>query len=157
MSADTVHEFHFEGNFDYYMEGSKHFDEPALAQQRDKLRTSPKLRGAALQFWATLGKNLDDELQKEEYTLVHRLIVRALAPELTDEEAAEAAEEDWVEDLNGQPSMDFNRWARVRVNLLQRGVACHSVSLRCYQPPMGALKCYAQQDTEEGSDASHPL
>ena len=35
------------------------------------------------------------------YVYIHRRISKALAPELTDEEAAEAAEEDWAEDLHG--------------------------------------------------------
>merc|ERR1712185_271747 len=64
-----------------------------------------------MQFWATLGKGLNDTMTQDEYAFVHRRITKALAPELDDDEAEEAAEEDWVDDLDGDEEMTFQRYA----------------------------------------------
>ena len=68
-------------------------------RKREALRHSPKVRTAAWHFWATFGVGVHGRIGHDEYKRVHRLIAKALAPELTDEEAAEACEYDWEEDL----------------------------------------------------------
>lgn len=112
--SDLLHEFVFEsrkGGTSYYKQGSAKYDSPELVDRRLKLRDAPKLRTAAMQFWATLGKGLDDHMAHDEYIYVHRRITKALAPELTDEESKEAAKEDWDEDLNGEEIMCFEKCA----------------------------------------------
>ena len=70
--------------------------------KREAIRHSPKVRAAAWHFWATLGKtDPNDTISESQYRMVHRLIARALAPELNDAEAEEAAHDDWMEDLAG--------------------------------------------------------
>ena len=54
-------------------------------------------------------------MSHETYTFIHRRISKALAPELSDEEALEAADEDWAEDLRGADpaeGMPFEQCAR---------------------------------------------
>ena len=76
---------------------------PPSMSKREAIRHSPKVRAASWHFWATFGKtDQNDTISESQYGLVHRLIARALAPELTDDEAAEAAHDDWVEDLAGR-------------------------------------------------------
>ena len=51
----------------------------------------------------------------ETYAYIHRRISKALAPELTDEEAQEAAAEEWLEDLDGDDpdgGLAFDRYAK---------------------------------------------
>ena len=67
--------------------------------ERSSLLRSDKLRSSAMQFWSALGKDLDEMMDREEYGLVHRLIMAAMVPELTDDEAKEAADADWQQDL----------------------------------------------------------
>ena len=71
-----------------------------VAARREALRHAPRVKTAAWSFWSTFGKSMGEEISKAEYMHVHRLIARALAPELNDEEAADAAEKDWGDDLN---------------------------------------------------------
>ena len=81
-----------------------------LEQQRIELRSSSRVWSAAAQFWATLGKQLGETMSRDQYTYVHRRISKALAPELTDQDAHEAAREDWVEDLAGHAEMTLARF-----------------------------------------------
>ena len=52
-------------------------------------------------------------MPKDTYTLIHRRISMALAPELSAAEAAEAADEDWEEDRAGAEAMTFEGGPRV--------------------------------------------
>ena len=70
-----------------------------VAARREALRHAPRVKAAAWNYWSTFGKGMGEELTKAEYMSVHRLIARALAPELNDEEAVLAAEKDWGDDL----------------------------------------------------------
>ena len=65
----------------------------------------------ALQFWLSAGKELGDTMSKEEYVFVHNRLSKALAPMLTEMEMDEAANDDWVEDLGGDLTMNFERYA----------------------------------------------
>ena len=83
---------------------------PPLIQQRIELRGSPRIWTTAAQFWSTLGKQYGETMSRDEYAQVHRRIAKVLAPELTDDEAHEAAQEDWVEDLCGHAEMTLARF-----------------------------------------------
>jgi hypothetical protein len=103
---EKLNRFDFEsgelGAGEYRSAGCASFDAPDMLAKRVEIRRSPKLRAAALKFWVTLGKASESEtISFEEYRRVHVLLCRALAPELSEEEAGEAAAEDWAEDLGG--------------------------------------------------------
>ena len=98
--AKHLHAFHFEGHESYHLEGDASFDTDKMKAKRELVKTSPKLRAAAMQFWTALGKGPEEGMRKDEYCFVHRRITKALAAELTEEEAAEAAEEDWEDDAD---------------------------------------------------------
>ena len=70
----------------------------AAAASHVALLHSAALRSQALLFYKTLGKT-GDILSREEYDFVHRRILAVLAPELSDEEAEQAADDDWLDDL----------------------------------------------------------
>ena len=108
---DALHKFHCECKQDYHLQGDRKFDEPDLLSLREKLRRSPKLKNAAAQYWATVGLEIHEAMTREQYTFVHRRITKALAPELEEDDAAEAAEEDWFDDLAGGDKMTFEKYA----------------------------------------------
>ena len=57
------------------------------------------VKAVALKFWTLLGVGVDVPLAtRAAYMVVHRNVSAVLAPELTEEEAAEAALDDWVDD-----------------------------------------------------------
>ena len=91
--AKHLHAFHFEGHESYHLEGDASFDTDKMKAKRELVKQSPKLRAAAMQFWTALGKGPEEGMRKDEYCFVHRRITKALAAELSEEEAAEAAEE----------------------------------------------------------------
>ena len=87
---EQVDRFHFEEKkkgVPYHRQGTLKFDAPRLRAKREQIRKSPKLRTAVEQFWSCCGKELDDNMNFDEYSLLHDRIVRALAPELTMDEA----------------------------------------------------------------------
>ena len=102
--------FSFEGADAYHLQGDHAFETPELLEAREQLRNSPKLRIAALQFWMSLGKSIDEHMTRDEYCRLHRLITMVLAPELTEAEAAEAADEDYEDDLDGGDTMTLSRY-----------------------------------------------
>ena len=58
------------------------------------------------------GKRRDEAMSRTEYELVHACISRALAPELSPAEVAEAAEEDWCEDAGPDAiTISFEQYA----------------------------------------------
>ena len=58
------------------------------AMLADSRRGSPALRQAAVSFWAALGgKSESDTMTQQEYRFVHVRISKALAPELSAEDA----------------------------------------------------------------------
>ena len=115
-AVDKLNTFHFEGarkkgGLAYHEQGSDEWDTEEHRAARAALFSSSKLHAAALQFWTTLGKDeLDDTIGAEEYGFVHRRITKALAPELSDADAAEAAIEDWQDDAMGAPRMTFEQF-----------------------------------------------
>ena len=101
-----ANEFHFENGQDemaYRQQGSRRWDADDLMRARQALRDSALLRKAALQFWEALGKAEFERLTFPEYAFVHLRISKALAPELSNDEARQAAQEDW-EDDSGSPA-----------------------------------------------------
>ena len=114
--GDDIHRFHFEEAAaadaqPYRLQGDERFDDPQIVRKRQALKKSTKLRSAILQFWTTLGLAEDATMTKEQYVYIHRRLARALAPDLTAAEAAEAAEEEWKEDLAGTSEMTFELYA----------------------------------------------
>ena len=113
--TDTLNQFHFEQRGSganpqpYYMQGTATFDETPVKQRRSAIADSSKVQSVALQFWTTAGLRAEDTMSKDLYFFVHRRISKALAPELTEVEAAEAAEEDWEEDAQSNERMSFKQ------------------------------------------------
>ena len=110
--TDDIHKFHFEEpgvvtSKPYRMQGDARFEDPEILEKRNALKDSAKLRSAILQFWTTVGLEPDAHMTKENYIYIHRRLSRALAPELSNAEAVEAAEEEWQEDLGGADYMTF--------------------------------------------------
>ena len=99
--------------------------EPAMLA--DSRRGSPALRQAAVSFWAALGgKSESDTMTQQEYRFVHVRISKALAPELSAEDARAAADEDWAEDLGDDEAMTFDHFVE---GLL--GIAHQWIDARC--------------------------
>jgi hypothetical protein len=99
----------------YREQGSALFDEPEIKEMRRAIRSSAKIRSASLQFWTASGLNAKQRMTFETYAYIHRRISKALAPELSDEEAQEAAAEEWLEDLDGDEpdeGLSFDRYAK---------------------------------------------
>ena len=94
----------------YHRQGRPSLHTPALLAARERVRHSRRLRDAALAFWHTIGKAESETIEKDDYTRVHHLIVRALAPELSAAEAAASADDDWLEDLQGASEMTCERY-----------------------------------------------
>ncbi len=94
----------------YHRQGRPSLHTPALLAARERVRHSRRLRDAALAFWHTIGKAESETIDKDDYTRVHHLIVRALAPELSAAEAAASADDDWLEDLQGGAEMTCERY-----------------------------------------------
>ena len=69
-----------------------------------------------MQFWTTAGLSPEQVMPKETYVFIHRRISKALAPELSEAEAAEAAEEDWVEDAMGASEIGLEQCAHLPRN-----------------------------------------
>ena len=57
-----------------------------------------------MQFWHTLGKEEMASINRDEYGFLHRRLSMALAPDLNEADAIEAAELDWREDTKGNES-----------------------------------------------------
>ena len=115
-SLNTFH-FEFEEKFKdnpqpYRMQGSAAFEEAAIKKQRELIGQSQRLKSVALQFWTSSGLSESQNMPKDTYTFIHRRISKALAPELTDDEATDAADEDWEEDSCGAESMEFEKYAK---------------------------------------------
>ncbi len=109
---DVVNAFHFEksgSSMPYRMQGESNpeFESSPAREQRSAIKQSAKLRSATMQFWTTAGLKPDECMPRSTYIYIHRRISRVLAPELTEEEAEEAAEEDWLDDLKGEEEMTF--------------------------------------------------
>ena len=60
---------------------------------------------ACRQFWDTMQLGADDVCTRETYESVHRLLTRALAPQMGEVEWAEAAADDYRDDLRGHGAM----------------------------------------------------
>jgi hypothetical protein len=110
VERGTEKAFHFEGESEYFLEGSAHWDEPCLQQQRDLLRRSWKLQVAMLKFWELLGKASDEQATKGEYCVLHKKMTAVLAPELSEDDADAAADDDWREDAGGEPTITLSKF-----------------------------------------------
>ena len=96
----------------YRLQGSAHFDnDEAILAARNVLRGSQRLRSAILQFWTSAGLRQWDKMSEETYAHVHLRIAKALAPELSEEEAISACKEDWAEDAGNKETIDFDAFA----------------------------------------------
>ena len=71
-------------------------------ERRVALLASGRIARASRQFWDTLGVPEDGTLKREQYERVHRLLTRALAPQMDEASWREAVHEDWASDLRGQ-------------------------------------------------------
>ena len=133
--SDALNQFHFEGGASsskpYFLQGSKAYDASPLRKRRQAISSSAKLKSAALQFWSTSGLSAERKMPKETYMFIHRRISKALAPELTEEEAAEAADEDWSEDSHGADEMTFDQCANSRRRRRRQRTAAHARAHAC--------------------------
>ncbi|KOO31008.1 hypothetical protein Ctob_004626 [Chrysochromulina tobinii] len=118
--ADRLNEFHFEGANKpgakpYREQGTAAFNLSPIQRQRRAIRDSAKLKSACMQFWTAAGLREDQHMPFEQYAHIHRRISMALAPELAEDEAQEAAHEDWTEDLDGcnpAEGIPFEKYSR---------------------------------------------
>ena len=112
--SDELNKFHFEkrekddSKKPYRLQGSEGFENSPVRKRRSEISKSMKLRSVAMQFWTTAGLATDATMPKETYVFIHRRISRALAPELSEAEAIEAAEEDWHDDVKNAPGLDLH-------------------------------------------------
>ena len=99
----------------YRDQGTKAFEISPIQRKRRSIRDSSKLRSASMQFWTAAGLGEEQKMDFELYAHIHRRISMALAPELTEDEAREAAIEDWSEDLDGfdpEEGMPFEQYSK---------------------------------------------
>ena len=89
----------------YWMSGDPKYDSPEALERRVALLRSGRVVRACRQFWDTLMLGEGDTLEQVQYKQVHRLLTKALAPQMGEAEWREAAAEDWRDDLRGQPAM----------------------------------------------------
>ena len=117
--SDSLNQFHFESSVDkaknptpYWQQGTAAFENSPMRKLRATICQSSRLQSVALQFWTTAGLSESDRaMPRETYKFIHRRISMALAPELSDREAEEAAEEDYETDLQGYSEMYFKQYA----------------------------------------------
>ena len=83
----------------FYLQGDAQHNSPRALAKRHELLKSVRIARAARQFWDTLGLSEHAALEKSQYLQVHRLLARALAPEMGADDWAAAAEADWRGDL----------------------------------------------------------
>ena len=96
---------------DYRLQGTTDFDTEELLLVRANLKKSQHLRAAAIGYWEAMGKHEHEDIITEtEYRFVHARITKALAPELSEEEAKAAAREDWDDDLGGATEMTLEMY-----------------------------------------------
>lgn len=90
-----------------WLAGDARFEAPEVLERRVALLRSGPISRACRQFWDTFQLQLDNEatLSLAQYEQVHRLLTRALAPEMTEAEWREAAADDWRDDLRGRSAM----------------------------------------------------
>ena len=113
--SDALNQFHFEAQRSsqpYFLQGDRAFDASPLKKRRNEISRSAKVQSAALQFWSTAGLGAEQTMDRQTYFFVHRRISKALAPELSDAEAAEAAEEDWAEDAEGGQTITLAQYSQ---------------------------------------------
>lgn len=72
-----------------------------------------------MQFWHTLGKEEMASIDRDEYGFLHRRLSMALAPDLNEADAIEAAELDWRDDAKGHESstLTFEHYFASLLNL----------------------------------------
>uniref|UniRef100_A0A7S4EY68 EF-hand domain-containing protein n=2 Tax=Chrysotila carterae TaxID=13221 RepID=A0A7S4EY68_CHRCT len=100
-----VDRFHFEDTPSlkpFYKQGNARHESPRTVDRRVRLMASGRIAVACRQFWDTLGLSDTDVLHQNKYMLVHRLVSKALAPQMSEAEWQEAAQEDWMSDLRGR-------------------------------------------------------
>lgn len=73
--------------------------EPALLRARREALAASAWLPPVVEMFSTALHASPPSISRRQYTLLHRRIAKVLAPELTDEEARQAAAEDWWEDL----------------------------------------------------------
>eukprot|EP00966_Prymnesium_polylepis_P050880 1178203-Prymnesium_polylepis.1 len=78
----------------YFAQGDGRFDSPRTVERRLELLRSGAIARACRQFWDTLRLGDGERVTHEQYTMVHRLVSRALAPEMGEEDWREACADD---------------------------------------------------------------
>ena len=136
----------------YWKQGTQAFDNSPIRKRRLEISRSAKIRTAAQQFWVTSGLSPDQAMPRDTYLFIHRRISKALAPELTEEEAQEAAEDDWLEDLDGADDMHLEQCALPdRPTLHTANVSCCSLCLAVSRPllPCSIASCSSLRATPD--------
>jgi hypothetical protein len=153
--TDSLNQFHFEqrGSANpqpYYMQGTAAFEETPVKQRRSAIAESSKVQSVAMQFWTTAGLKAEDTMPKHLYIYVHRRVCKALAPELTEAEAAEAAEEDWNDDVQGDERMTFKQCALHSTHVSNWLAALPPPSVHSHAPARVCSSCVSVHQVREG-------
>ncbi len=93
----------------YRQLGDPRYETPEALERRLALLRAPSIVRACRQFWDTLQLDEGGAMHRGQYLEIHRLLTAALAPEMGESEWAEAAEEDYADDLRGHSSLNLAR------------------------------------------------
>ena len=91
----------------YMLAGDPRFDTPEALERRVNLLKSGRVVRACRQFWDTMQLGADDVVDRATYEDVHRLLTRALAPQMGEDEWREAVNDDWRDDLRSHEAMSM--------------------------------------------------
>ena len=89
----------------YWQQGTAAYDEPEKLAMRMALQHDVRVLEMLDKFWHVYAKDENGEIVKEEYLRVHVKLAMTLIPDITEEEAMQAGEEDWEEDVKGATTM----------------------------------------------------
>ena len=88
---------------------AKFYSEDGL-RRRARLLDHPEVIHALETIWLAADTDGSHSIEKDEYLVMHRKLVLALDPSTSPKVAFKAAEEDWVKDSEGKPSLDKERF-----------------------------------------------
>ena len=100
----TFERQHTKDALPYWQQGDEDFNRTLPSAQRAALRTDERVVKELERFWRVFRSN-GQPISKEQYVSVHQKFSAVLIPGLTSEEAANAAETDWVADAAGGEQM----------------------------------------------------
>ena len=109
LSVDTV-------DVPYHEQGDPAFDREPERKARDALLVHPEVVEELERWWQLYEPDDLGTIDKGQYLYAHSKLARVLIPELSAQQAAEAAEEDWIEDAEGADRMSK---AQVQRSLFQ--------------------------------------